>query len=63
MMIIMPAKRIDDVTLEKLQEEMVKAVLSTQKPIKESELLKIILEKGIESIKEEDYLKLLIKKK
>jgi hypothetical protein len=47
---IMPTKHIDDKTWRKIQDLTVKAVIATQKPIKESDVLHYALKKGLEDI-------------
>ncbi len=59
----MPTKHIDDVTWRKVEKEHVKAVVATQKSLKDTEILKILINKGLEEIKEEDYLKIVNEKK
>jgi len=59
----MPSKHIDDVTWRKVEKETVKAVLKTQRSIKDTEILKVLINKGLEHITEEDYLKIIKKKK
>lgn len=59
----MPSKHIDDITWRKVEKETVKAVLTTQRSIKDTEILKVLINKGLEHITEEDYLKLIKKKK
>lgn len=53
----MPTKHIDDLTWKKVQEEHVKAVVLTKTSFKDTEILKILIKKGLENIKDEDYLK------
>ena len=54
----MPTKHIDDVTWRKVEKEHVKAVVATQKSLKDTEILKILINKGLETIEENDYLKI-----
>ena len=56
--ITMPTKNIDDITWKKVQEEQVKAVVLTKKSFKDTEILKLLIKKGLENIKEDDYIKL-----
>ncbi|TMP30190.1 hypothetical protein CWB99_02980 [Pseudoalteromonas rubra] len=51
----MPTKHIDDSTWRKVEKEHVKAVISTQRSLKDTEILKILINKGLEVITEEDY--------
>tara|TARA_B100000446_G_scaffold161144_1_gene160426 strand:- start:240 stop:416 length:177 start_codon:yes stop_codon:yes gene_type:complete len=53
----MPTKHIDDVTWRKVEKETVKAVVATQRTFKDTEMLKILINKGLENIEEEDYLR------
>lgn len=54
----MPTKHIDDSTWRKVEKEHVKAVVATQKSLKDTEILRILINKGLETITEEDYRKL-----
>lgn len=58
----MPTKHIDDATWRKVEKETVKAVIATQKSIKDTEVLRILINKGLEHIKEDDYRKLVLNK-
>lgn len=58
----MPTKHIDDVTWRKVEKEHVKAVIATQKSLKDTEILRILINKGLESITQDDYLELVKKK-
>lgn len=58
-----PSKHIDDLTWKKVQEEHVKAVVLTKTSIKDTEILKILIRKGLESISENDYLHFANKKR
>ncbi|MEC8905408.1 MAG: hypothetical protein VX952_12980 [Pseudomonadota bacterium] len=53
----MPSKHIDEQTWRKVEKETVRAVTSTAKPFKDTEVLKLLILKGIQEIKEEDYKK------
>ena len=59
----MPSKHIDDATWEMVEAETVKAVIATRASIKDTEVLKMLILKGIESISEADYEELVKKKK
>lgn len=59
----MPSKHIDDNTWKKVQDETVKAVILTKTSIKDTEILKILIKKGIQNIKDEDYINYAISKK
>lgn len=54
----MPTKHIPDSTWRKVEKEMVRAVVATQKPIKDTKVLNLLILKGIEKITDEDYKKL-----
>lgn len=51
----MPVKHIPETIWRKVEKELVKAVVSTQQPVKESEIIELLLRKGLESVKEADY--------
>lgn len=51
----MPTKHIDDDTWRKVEKEAVKATIATKKSIKETEMLKWLILKGLEEVTEEDY--------
>lgn len=51
----MPSKHIDENTWRRIEKETVRAVISAQASIKETEVLRILVLKGIENIKDEDY--------
>lgn len=51
----MPTKHICDSTWRKVEKETVKAVTSTQKAIKDTEVLNLLILKGLEAIEQEDY--------
>lgn len=50
----MPTKHIDEKTWKKIQDLTVKAVIATQKPIKEGEVLHYVIKKGLEDITVEE---------
>lgn len=54
----MPTKHIDEDTWRKVEKEAVKATISTKKSIKETEMLKWLILKGLEEITEDDYQKM-----
>ena len=54
----MPTKHIDEDTWRKVEKEAVKATISTKRSIKETEMLKWLILKGLEEISEEDYQKM-----
>ncbi len=51
----MPTKHIDDETWRKVEKEAVKATIATKKSIKETEMLKWLILKGLEEITEADF--------
>ncbi|GAA72422.1 hypothetical protein [Pseudoalteromonas sp. BSi20439] len=59
----MPSKHIDDVTWRKVEKEHVRAVVATQASLKDTEILKILISKGLELVTDEDYEKFVKKKK
>jgi len=54
----MPTKHIPDTTWRKVEKETVRAVVATQRSIKDTEVLNLLILKGIEAVKDEDYKKL-----
>ena len=59
----MPTKHIDDVTWRKVEKEHVKAVVATQASLKDTEILKILINKGLSVIDDDDYKVYAAKKK
>ncbi|MFQ2783777.1 hypothetical protein ACK3ZH_14495 [Aeromonas caviae] len=59
----MPTKHIDDATWRKVESETVKAVTTTRAALKDTEVLKILILKGLQNVTEEDYTEYLKKKK
>lgn len=59
----MPTKHIDDATWRKVETETVKAVTTTRAALKDTEVLKILILKGLANVSEDDYLEYLKKKK
>lgn len=57
----MPTKHIDEQTWRKVEKETVKAVIATQRPIKDTDILAMLITKGLEHITEDDYIKLIKK--
>jgi len=51
----MPTKHIPDSTWRKVESETVKAVIATQKAIKDTEVLNWLILKGLKDIEKEDY--------
>lgn len=58
----MPSKHIQDDTWEKVREEFVKAVILTKAGFKETEILNLLIKKGIETIQDEDYIAFVMEK-
>lgn len=58
----MPSKHIDEITWRKVEKETVKAVIASQTAFKDTEILKLLILKGLESVKEEDYRNAAMKK-
>ncbi|NUT79844.1 hypothetical protein [Pseudomonas brassicacearum] len=54
----MPTKHIDDETWRKVEREAVKATIATKKSIKETEMLRWLILKGLEEITEADFEKM-----
>lgn len=59
----MPVKHIPEAIWRKVEKEIVKAVIATQRPIKESEMIEYLLKKGLEATKSDDYRELMKSKK
>ncbi|UGV32302.1 hypothetical protein LO767_07495 [Halopseudomonas aestusnigri] len=51
----MPTKHIDDRTWRKVEKEAVKATIATERSIKETDMLKWLINKGLEHITVDDY--------
>lgn len=51
----MPTKHIDEETWKKVERETVKAVIETHTSIKDTEMLRFLILKGIKHIEPEDY--------
>ena len=59
----MPTKHIDEPTWRKVEKELVKAVTTTKRSFKDAEILKIVINKGLENISEDDYMDYIKNKK
>ena len=59
----MPSKHIDDQTWRKVEKATVDAVVLTKVSLKDTEILKLLIKKGLESIQPEDYIDLAKKKR
>lgn len=51
----MPSKHVDDQTWRKVEKETLRAIQSTNFVFKETEILKILIMKGLEEIEDADY--------
>lgn len=51
----MPSKHIDDRVWRMVEKKTVEAVIQSKLNIKDTEMLKWLIQKGLETIKEEDY--------
>jgi hypothetical protein len=51
----MPSKHVDEQTWRKVEKETVRAVIAAQASIKETEVLRILILKGLKNITEDDY--------
>lgn len=58
----MPTKHIDDETWRKVEQAAVKATIATKKSVKETQMLKWLITKGLEEITEADFEKLVKEK-
>lgn len=54
----MPAKHIDENTWEKIKSEHVRAVILTKASLKDTEVMRLLIQVGLEHVKDEDYFKL-----
>lgn len=54
----MPTKHIDDETWRKVEQAAVKATITTKRSVKETQMLKWLILKGLEEIREEDFQRL-----
>lgn len=50
----MPTKHIDEKTWKRIQDLTVKAVIATQKPIKEGDVLHFVIKRGLEDLNIEE---------
>ncbi|ELE3265757.1 hypothetical protein RLQ96_000811 [Salmonella enterica subsp. enterica serovar Muenchen] len=55
----MPTKHINDVQWRKIEKETVRAVTTLGIPVKDTKILECIIDKGLNSITEDDYRKFL----
>lgn len=51
----MPSKHVDEQTWRKVEKETVRAVIAAQASIKETEVLRMLILKGLKNITEDDY--------
>ena len=59
----MPTKHIDDQTWRRVEKETLRAVMASNHVFKETEILKMLILKGINEIKDEEYQRAAQKKK
>lgn len=59
----MPSKHIQDKTWDKVKDQFNRAIVTTKTGFKETEILNLLILKGIENIQEEDYIRLAAQKK
>jgi hypothetical protein len=59
----MPSKHIDEKTWRKIEKETVRAVIASQTAFKETDILRILVLKGLEKITDDDYKKESLKKR
>ncbi len=57
----MPTKHIEENTWRLIEQITVKAVIATQKPIKEGKILEFIIKRGLKNIEENEYFELIKK--
>ena len=53
----MPSKHIQEPTWEKVKEQFIHAIVTTKAGFKETEILNLLILKGIENITDEDYIR------
>lgn len=58
----MPSKHIQEQTWERVKEQYVRAVVTTKAGFKETEILNLLILKGIDNITDEDYIRAASKK-
>ena len=51
----MPTKHVDDETWNMVEKKTMKAIFKLKKPIKETEMLKWLILKGLSEIKDDDF--------
>ena len=51
----MPSKHINDATWREVEKETVKAVIETREPIKDTDVLNWLIQRGLKDIEKEDY--------
>lgn len=54
----MPSKHVDENVWRKVEKKTMEAIFATEKPIKETTVLKWLILKGLEEITEEDFRRL-----
>lgn len=53
----MPSKHIQNSTWDKVEEQYKRAIITTKTSFKETEILNLIINKGLDNISEEDYIR------
>ncbi len=53
----MPSKHIQEPTWDKVKEQFIHAIVTTKAGFKETEILNLLILKGIENITDEDYIR------
>ncbi len=51
----MPTKHIDDETWRKVEQAAVKATIATKRSVKETQMLRWLIQKGLEDVTEADF--------
>lgn len=59
----MPSKHIDEMTWRKVEKETLRAIKEVEIYFKETDVLKMLILKGLETIEDEDYIEMGKKKK
>jgi hypothetical protein len=55
----MPSKHIDEKTWREIEKITVKAVIATNKPIKQGEILHFLIKRGMEDLTKDDFFELI----
>lgn len=59
----MPSKHIQEPTWDKVKQQFIRAIVTTKAGFKETEILNLLILKGIENITDEDYIRAAVHKK